>query len=111
MDAYTLGMRSIILSLLVAISSAAFAQDQYVSGHFDEDGNWHEGYHRTKPDNNRGNNYSSEGRSNPWTGKEGTIDPAERRERQSAPAFGESTWVEGYYRKDGTYVQGHYRRQ
>ena len=27
----------------------------------------------------------------------------------SIPAFAKSTYVKGYYRKDGTYVSGHYR--
>lgn len=57
-------------SLLIA-SSAAHAD--YVQGHYRSNGTYVNGYHRTAPDSNRYNNYSSQGNYNPYTGKKGTV--------------------------------------
>lgn len=69
-------MEKIIIALaLSAISTGAIAADQRVDGYTRKDGTYVEPYHRTAPDPRRDNNYESRGKTNPYTGKEGTRDP------------------------------------
>jgi hypothetical protein len=51
----------------------SFAQTStYVSGYTNSNGTYVQGYNRTAPDNNRNNNYSTVGNTNPYTGTAGT---------------------------------------
>ncbi len=50
----------------------ALAKDTYVRGHTRSDGTYVEGYHRSSPDRTRDNNYSTQGNTNPYTGKQST---------------------------------------
>lgn len=72
-------MRFILLLLLVfSVEQPALARgnDVSVSGHFTRNGTTYvEPHHRTSPDGNRFNNYSSKPNINPYTSKRGTIDP------------------------------------
>ena len=40
-----------------------------------KDGTYVQPHHRTAPDNNRLNNYSTQGNVNPYTGQMGTVNP------------------------------------
>ena len=57
-----------ILLVLALLPNKAFA-DQYVRGYTRRNGTYVEGYHRSNPDGNPYNNYSSSGNVNPWTGQ------------------------------------------
>jgi hypothetical protein len=64
-----------IYSLLtLAFSASAFAQ-VYVQGHTRADGTYVAPHYRSAPDSTKLNNYSTQGNVNPWTGKEGTVNP------------------------------------
>lgn len=76
----------------------------YVKSHIRRDGTFVSGHFRTNSDDSFWNNWSSLGNVNPHTGRIGT-------RRPSYSNGGGSTFVQGYYRKNGTYVSGHYRRQ
>ena len=101
-----------------------------VRGYYRKDGTYVRPHYRTAPDRNPYNNYSYPGNYNPNTGKITTGDPQKYLERYynrsssrtSSVSF--ETWlknldsrtqagydvkVQGYYRKDGTYVKPHTR--
>jgi hypothetical protein len=70
------------VSLFIAISlaiifliSTVFAGDVWVNGYYRRDGTYVPGYHRSAPDGNPWNNYSTKGNINPYTGKPGYVDP------------------------------------
>jgi hypothetical protein len=62
------------LAFSTALGGVA-AADTYVRGHTRSDGTYVQPHHRTNPDGNLFNNYSSQGNSNPYTGQRGTVDP------------------------------------
>ncbi len=78
--------------------------DHYVRGYYRRDGTYVQGHRRTNRDDSFWNNYSSLGNVNPYTGRVGTATPS------YSGYSGGTTYVNGYYRKDGTYVRGHTRR-
>lgn len=62
--------------LLVMMSAPAWAQNSNsVGGYIRQDGTYVQPHMRTNPDNSRTNNWSSQGNSNPYTGRQGTVDP------------------------------------
>ncbi len=67
-------MERIILAIgLIAIPGLTLA-DQYVSPHVRKDGTYVEGHMRSSPNNNRFDNYSTQGNTNPYTGERGYQD-------------------------------------
>lgn len=71
---------------------AQYGRDTTVQGHIRQDGVYVQPSHRTAPDNNRFNNYSTQGNTNPYTGQMGTVNPysqpapsGQQRQRQSWP--------------------------
>jgi hypothetical protein len=74
----------------------------HVRGYYRKDGTYVRPHYRSAPDGNFNNNWSTKGNVNPYTGEPGT---------KTAPPsdYGTDVFVEGYYRKDGTYVPPHYR--
>lgn len=66
--------RLIIASVFIAITTPALA-DEYVNGYMRKDGTYVQPYHRTSPDSNPYNNYSTQGNTNPYTGQAGTVNP------------------------------------
>ena len=82
-------MKIIIASLILVASSLAMA-DNYTQGYVRKDGTYVEGHYKTAPDRNPYNNYSTQGNSNPYTGREGTRDPYQAQQQyggQRAPDF------------------------
>lgn len=63
---------ALILAALAAVS--AFA-DEWVNPYVRKDGTYVQGHHRTAPDSNPYNNYSTQGNTNPYTGQQGTVNP------------------------------------
>jgi len=69
-----------IYSMLIVIaiflfSTPSFAQDVPVRQSLRKDGSYVQPHRRTRPDNSKLNNYSTNGNINPYTGKKGTVDP------------------------------------
>jgi hypothetical protein len=67
-------MKLVIASLLFA-SSIASAASTHVDGHVRRDGTYVPPHFRTTPDSSLTNNYSTQGNYNPYTGREGTVNP------------------------------------
>lgn len=63
----------IILSLVA--SASASARDTYVKPHVRSDGTFVQGHYRTSPNRTTIDNYSTSPNYNPYTGKQGTVDP------------------------------------
>lgn len=69
-------MRLAIGLACLLFTAPAFAQSStYVKPHVRSDGTYVQGHYRTNPDNNVYNNYSTKPNVNPYTGKQGTVDP------------------------------------
>ena len=67
---------AIFLILVWAIPVLAqYGPDTTVQGHIRKDGTYVPPHHRTAPDNDRSNNYSTQGNINPYTGQMGTVNP------------------------------------
>ncbi len=67
-------MRTILAAAALILATPAVA-DTYVNGYYRNDGTYVQPHYRTSPDQNRYNNYSSQGNSNPYTGNQGRIPP------------------------------------
>jgi hypothetical protein len=76
----------IAIALLLAVGVAS-AADQSVKGYIRKDGTYVQPYHRTAPNNNLYDNYSSQGNTNPWMGKQGS----EHNEFSNPPAYNQSS--------------------
>jgi len=68
-------MKSIVFVCALALSSTALAKDTFVKGYQKKDGTYVQPHFRSGADNNPYNNYSTKGNENPYTGKQGTVDP------------------------------------
>lgn len=68
---------------MMALGAEASAQVR-VDGYTRKDGTYVQPHVRTTPDNNRMNNYGSQGNTNPYTGRQGTVDPY----RPPSPSYG-----------------------
>lgn len=64
-------MKISLLILLSIFSISAFA-DVFVQPYQRSDGTNVQGYNRTSPNNTRNDNYSTQGNTNPYNGREGT---------------------------------------
>jgi hypothetical protein len=69
----------VVAFLILAVAAPGLAQlygpDQDVHGYSRHDGTYVQPYHRTMPDQNPFNNYSTQGKVNPYTGQMGTVNP------------------------------------
>lgn len=65
----------IALSLAGVMAATAAAADTTVRGHTRRDGTYVQPHHRTNPDSSLFNNYGTQGNTNPYTGRAGTVDP------------------------------------
>ena len=79
--------------------------EHYVNGYMRDDGTWVDGHYKTNSDDSFWNNWSSYGNTNPHTGSIGSKLP-----KINTFSSG-SSYVSGYFKKNGTYVSGHYRRK
>jgi hypothetical protein len=59
----------------VTMFATPASADTYVNGYFKNDGTYVQPHYRTNPDSNSYNNYSAQGNTNPYTGRQGTADP------------------------------------
>lgn len=67
-------IRMMILAMALT-GSTVMAQSHTKSGYVKKDGTYVAPSVATNPNNTKADNYSSKGNTNPYTGKEGTVDP------------------------------------
>ena len=67
--------RTLCIAIVVALSSTAALAQTRVDGHIRKDGAYVPPHYRTNPDNSLQNNWSTRGNTNPYTGRQGTVDP------------------------------------
>ena len=60
---------------LASASAMAQTTDHYVNGYTKENGTYVAPHMQTNPDTTKLNNYSTQGNTNPYTGKPGTVNP------------------------------------
>ncbi len=75
----------IVIATILALSAITASAQVYVAPHVTKNGTYVEGYQRTAPNEIKQDNYSSKGNSNPYTGKEVTVDPY----KQPTPTYGQ----------------------
>jgi hypothetical protein len=64
------------IGVVFAGATSSFAQgNNQVQGYTRQDGTYVQPHYRTNPDNNRLNNYGTQGNVNPYTGQAGTVNP------------------------------------
>jgi hypothetical protein len=66
---------SIILSFLIGIAATTVSAQVSVRGHYRSDGTYVQPHVRTAPNSSPYDNWSSIPNVNPYTGREGTVDP------------------------------------
>ncbi|MFG6467537.1 hypothetical protein [Roseateles sp. BYS87W] len=59
-------------------SAASSGGNHSVSGYTKKDGTYVAPHHATNPNDSKRDNYSTKGNTNPYTGKDGTVDPAKK---------------------------------
>lgn len=64
-------MKKALLAICMALLATSVCADQYVHGYTKSDGTYVQGYHRSSPNQYRYDNYSSQGNTNPYTGRRG----------------------------------------
>jgi len=66
-----------ILSLIFVLTSfgISFGQNVHVRGYTKKNGTYVQPHYRSRPDGNVFNNWSTQGNTNPYTGKRGTVNP------------------------------------
>ena len=67
-------MKKILLILLLCISNYVGA-DVHVKGYYRSNGTYVQPHYRSSPNGTVLDNYSTKGNINPYTGKEGTVNP------------------------------------
>lgn len=65
-----------ILAMALLLNITAAAADTYVRGYNKENGTYVEPHRRSSPDSNPYNNYSTQGNTNPYNGKQGNVEPS-----------------------------------
>lgn len=65
----------IAVILTIGVTTVAEARDVYVRGYVRRDGTYVEPYVRTAPNDTKLDNYSTAPNINPYTGRQGTVDP------------------------------------
>ena len=97
-------MRKITLLLIVLLGALIIQAQVQVRGYTRKNGTYVAPHVRSSPNSTRTDNYSYPGNTNPYTGKIATGDASNTIKQKSS-----DVWVNGYYRKDGTYVSGYWR--
>lgn len=70
-----LGILLIFTLLIIQFSSSSALAYVGVKGHFRKSGGFVAPHHRTNPDGQKFNNWSTQGNTNPFTGKRGYRNP------------------------------------
>lgn len=91
-------MKKLILLLVVFFSLCSFSYGQvnpnstYVNGYYKNNGTYVNGYYRTTPNQTINDNYSTYPNYNPYTGKQGNVQPNYSRSTYSAPRYSNPTY-------------------
>ena len=64
-----------ILIMVISLFSASIFADVNVHGYTKKDGTYVQPHHRSNPNSNSNDNWSTKGNTNPHTGKKGTQNP------------------------------------
>lgn len=64
-----------VLALALVVFAGAVSADQYVRGHYRNDGTYVQPHYRSSPDSSYNNNWSVTPNVNPYTGERGTRQP------------------------------------
>lgn len=65
----------ILCCIFAALAVVNFAHADYTKGYIKRNGTYVSGYHRTRSDGVKMNNYSTKGNINPYTGRRGYKSP------------------------------------
>lgn len=68
-------MRKIIAGVILAAIAMPAAAQVHVRGHWRSDGTYVQPHVRSAPNQSRSDNWSSQGNYNPYTGRQGSVDP------------------------------------
>ena len=79
-------MRTKLVCLVLALIPMTAAADNYVRGYARQDGTYVQPHYQTAPNQYRHDNYSAQGNTNPYTGREGT----QRHEYTTPPAYNQN---------------------
>jgi len=66
---------AILIAASVFVSGVADARDTYVKPYVKSDGTYVQGHYKTSPNSTTLDNYSTSPNYNPYTGRQGTVDP------------------------------------
>lgn len=102
-------MKNLIVFIFVLFLSLTGNCQVHVNGYTKSNGTYVAPYVRSNPNSTRTDNYSYPGNTNPYTGKAATGNSeaySNKNNRGSSPS---EIWIKGYYKNDGTYVNGHWR--
>lgn len=66
---------ALAIAASLCVSSAAAAKDTYVKPYVKADGTYVQGHYKTSPNGTRLDNYSTSPNYNPYTGRQGTVNP------------------------------------
>jgi hypothetical protein len=82
-------MNRSLFGVCFALTVHAALAATHVDGYMRKDGTYVPPHYRTVPDNSRTNNFSSQGNINPYTGREGTVNPYTLPDKsQTVPSWG-----------------------
>jgi Bacterial SH3 domain len=100
-----------LIFLFIFLLALTINAQVHVRGYTRSDGTYVAPYMRSTPNSTPTDNYSYPGNTNPYTGKTATGNPDTylKNYDNSNNTSSSDVWVEGYTRKDGTCVQGHWR--
>jgi hypothetical protein len=87
----------LVIAFTVSIPAISFAQYQYVHPYVRSDGTFVQGHYRTEPNGTTWDNWSTRGNTNPFTGRQGYVDPygqgsTNRQNPYSDPYRNKSVW-------------------
>lgn len=104
-------MKTFYFFLLLFITTISYSQ-VHVRGYYRKDGTYIRPHERTVPNSTITDNYSYQGNYNPNLEYNTPLPKTTYNYYSNSGSSGSSSvkeWVNGYYRKDGTYVSGYYR--
>lgn len=100
-------MKTVLLFLLLAFTFNLYSQ-VHVRGYYRSNGTYVQPHERTAPNSTITDNYSYPGNYNPNTVYNNSSSNTTYNNSNSN-SIDTVEWVNGYYRKDGTYIRGYYR--
>jgi hypothetical protein len=101
-------MKNLLVIIFVLFLSLPGNCQVHVKGYTKSNGTYVAPHVRSNPNSTPLDNYSYPGNTNPYTGKTATGNPETYLNNNSSSSPSE-IWINGYYKKDGTYVNGHWR--